>query len=67
MVKNRGHLEAYLYSEKPRRGCGLPVQCNPRGGLRLQGSDVDVDGEELGISWENNFHDFAEDDGLFLM
>ena len=57
MVQAKGGLlvriEACLYSEKPRAG------------LRLHGSLVDVDGEELGLSWENNFHVCAREHGLF--
>ncbi len=34
----------------------LPVQYKPRAGLRLHNSHFDVDGEELGLSWESNFH-----------
>jgi len=37
-----------------------------RAGLRLHSSHFDVDGEELGLSWENNFHVCAGEHGLFL-
>ena len=58
-------IKACLYGAKPRAGWGLPVQCNPRTGLRLHGSLVDVDGEELGLSQENNFHVCTGEHGLF--
>ena len=70
MVQAEGGLlvriEDCLYGEKPRAGWGLPVRCNPRAGLRLHGSHVDVDGEELGLSGETNFHVCAGEHGLFL-
>ena len=57
MVQAEGGLlvriKTCLYSEKPRAG------------LRLHGSPVDVDGEELGLSQENNFHVCAGEHGLF--
>ena len=54
MVKNRGQAE--------RPACTVQSE----GSLRLHGSHVDVDGEELGLSWENNFHVCAGEHGLFL-
>ena len=44
----------------------LPARYKPRAGLRLHSSHFDVDGEELGLSWENNFHVCAGEHGLFL-
>ena len=44
----------------------LPVWYKPRAGLRLHSSHFDVDGEELGLSWENHFHVCAGEYGLFL-
>ena len=38
----------------------------PRAGLRLHSFHFDVDGEELGLSWENNFHVCTGEHGLFL-
>lgn len=70
MVQAEGGLlvriEPCLYGEKTKTGWGLPVWYNPRAGLRLHGSHADVDGEELGLSWENNFHVCAREHGLFL-
>ena len=34
----------------------LPARYKPGPGLGLHSSHFDVDGEELGLSWENNFH-----------
>ena len=44
----------------------LPEWYKPRAGLRLHSSHFDVDGEELGLSWENNFHVCTGEHGLFL-
>ena len=39
----------------------LPARYKPGPGLGLHSSHFDVDGEELGLSWENNFHICAMD------
>ena len=44
----------------------LPVLYKLRAGLRLHSSHFDVDGEELGLSWENNFQFCIGEHGLFL-
>ncbi len=44
----------------------LPERYKLRAGLRLYSSHFDVYGEELGLSWENNFHVCAREHGLFL-
>ena len=44
----------------------LPEQYKLRAGLRLHSSHFDVEGEESGLSWENNFHVFAGEHGMFL-
>ena len=44
----------------------LPVRYKLRAGLRLYSSHLNVYGEELGLSWENNFHVCAGEHGLFL-
>ena len=58
-------IKACPYGAKLRAGWGLPVWCNPRAGLRLHGSLDDADGEELGLSWENNFSVCTREHGLF--
>jgi len=44
----------------------LPEWYKPRAGLRLHSFHFDVYGEELGLSWENNFHVCAGEHGLFF-
>ena len=63
-------IKACLNSAHRRWASGqdesLPVWYKLRAGLRLHGSHFDVYGEELGLSWENNFPVCAREHGLFL-
>ena len=60
-------IKAYLSGACPRWASGqdesLPARYKPRAGCRLHISHFDVDGKELGLSWENNFHVCAREHG----
>lgn len=66
LVRKKAHLNGAGGRWTAGEDQSLPAWYKPRAGLRLHSSHFDVDGEELGLSWENNFHVCTGEHGLFL-
>ena len=66
LVRKKVHLNGACRRWASGQDESLPVPYKPRAGLRLHSSYFDVDGEELRLSWESNFHVCTEEHGLFL-
>ena len=66
LVRKKAHLNGACRRWASGQDESLPARYKPRAGLRLHSSHFDVDGEELGLSWENNFHVCTREHGLFL-
>ena len=56
LVRKKAHLNSTCRRWASGQDKSLPAWYKPRAGLRLHSFHFDVDGEELGLSWENNFH-----------
>ena len=65
LVRKKAHLKGECQWWASGQDKSLPAR-KPRAGLRLHSSHFDVDGEELGLSWKNNFHVCTGEHGLFL-
>ena len=66
LVRIKAHLNDTCRRWASGQDESLPARYKPRAGLRLHSSHLDVDGEDLELSWENNFHVCAGERGLFL-
>ena len=66
LVRKKAHLNGTSRRWASGQDKSLPEWYKLRAGLRLHSSHFDVDGEELGLSWENNFHVCTGEHGLFL-
>ena len=66
LLRKIAHLNGACQRWASDQDKSLPAGYKPRAGLSLHSSHFDVDGEELGLSWENNFHVCAGEHGLFL-